>query len=89
MVVEVIITATVPPIDKDLKYLRLAASELTSSQDSVTVNVEEEIGIFFLTTTFKMKTTAQYKVVDHICKQFEYSTFDLEGYQEMCISFSR
>jgi hypothetical protein len=36
-----------------------------------------------------MKTTAEYKVVDRISKEFDFWTFDLEGYQEMIISFPR
>ena len=34
-----------------------------------------------------MKTTAEYKVVDRISKEFKFWTFDLEGYREMIISF--
>lgn len=34
-----------------------------------------------------MKTIAEYKVVDRISKEFDFWTFDLEGYQEMIISF--
>ncbi|MGB5972462.1 MAG: hypothetical protein WBG38_04045 [Nodosilinea sp.] len=42
-----------------------------TGQDSIAVNVEED-SKFFLTTIFKMKTAAQYKVVDPILKEFEF-----------------
>jgi hypothetical protein len=36
-----------------------------------------------------MKTTAQYKVIDDIWSEFKFWTFDLEGYQDMSVSFSK
>jgi len=36
-----------------------------------------------------MRTTAQYKVVDDIASEFKFQTFDLEGYQDMTISFPK
>jgi hypothetical protein len=89
MNVEVVVVTSVPPTEEDIDSLRFAASELTKKQDSITVNVEQKDGQFFMSTTFDMKTAAQYKVVDSISKEFEFSTVHLEGYQEMIISFSR
>ncbi|MBE9140533.1 hypothetical protein IQ254_25595 [Nodosilinea sp. LEGE 07088] len=87
MNVEVVIVVSVPPTEKDLDDLSFAASRLTNKQDSTAVNVKAENDQFLLATTFTMKTAAQYKVVDHISKEFEFSTVGLEGYQEMIISF--
>lgn len=87
MNVKVVIIASVPPTEKDLDDLRFAASTLTNKQDSIAVNINEENGQFYLATAFKMKTAAQYKVVDRISKEFEFSTVRLEGYEDMIISF--
>jgi ABC-type microcin C transport system permease subunit YejB len=89
MHVNVIVITSVPPTEKDLEDLRFAASALTSQQDSITTEINEENGQFLLIASFKMKTTAQYKVVDAIAKQFEFSLGSLEGYQDMQISFLR
>lgn len=89
MNVKVIIKASVSPTEKDLNNLKFAASALTSNQDSTAVEIQEENGQFLLITSFKMKTTAQYKVIDHISKEFEFSLVNLKGYQDMCISFPR
>jgi hypothetical protein len=51
------------------------------------VSTDKDIKGFALTTNFTMKTTAEYKVVDLISKEFKFWTFDLEGYGEMIISF--
>ena len=87
MNVKVIIRASVSPTEKGLDDLKFAASALTSSQDSIAVEMQEENDQFLLIASFKMKTTAQYKVVDHISKEFELSLVNLKGYQDMCISF--
>ncbi|PZV09110.1 MAG: hypothetical protein DCF32_03190 [Leptolyngbya sp.] len=89
MNVQVTVAASVPPTEKDLDDLSFAASQLTSKQDSIAVEMREEDGQFLLIATFKMKTTAQYKVVDLISKEFEFSLVNLKGYQDMCISFPR
>lgn len=89
MEVQVAIVVSVPPQESDLESLRSAASEVTDRQKSITVNVAEEDGQFILTTQFSMKTTAQYKVVDNISHTFESWTWNLEGYQDMIISFSK
>lgn len=70
-----------------MSFLRSAASELTNKRDSITVEVVEEDGRFSLVTGFSMKTAAQYKVVDKISNRFEFWTWNLEGYQDMMISF--
>lgn len=89
MNVKVIIEASVPPTEKDLGDLRFAASALTSKQNSIVVETQAEDGHFLLIASFKMKTEAQYKVVDRISKEFEFSLVGLEGYQDTCISFLR
>ncbi|MBE9109697.1 hypothetical protein IQ273_09755 [Nodosilinea sp. LEGE 07298] len=89
MNVEVTVVTSVPPTAKDLDDLRLAASALASKQDSIAVDVREEKCQFLLTASFKMKTTAQYKVVDLISAEFEYYLVSLKDYQETIISFPR
>lgn len=89
MNVKVIVEASVPPTEKDLDDLRLAASALTSKQSSIAVEMQEENSQFLLIASFKMKTTAQYKVVDRISKEFEFSLVSLKGYQDTCILFPR
>jgi hypothetical protein len=89
MHVNVIVITSVPPTEKDLEDLRFAASTLTSQQDSITAEINEENGQFLLIASFKMKTTAQYKVVDRIAKEFQFSLVSLKDYQDIQISFSR
>lgn len=95
MNVEVTILVSVPPQKSDLQSLRSAASELSNQQTRITVNVMEtegrfeDEGRFALVTRFVMKTAAQYKVVDKISDKFEFWTWNLEGYQDMIISFPR
>jgi hypothetical protein len=86
MNVRVTIEVSTPPTASNLNNLRLAASELTNNLKSIVVTCEDS-KCFSLITNFTMKTTAQYKVVDRITKEFNFWTFDLEGYQEMIISF--
>jgi len=88
MQVQVTIIVSSPPRETDLESLRSAASELTNKRDSITVEGAEAEGRFSLVTCFSMKTAAQYKVVDKISDKFEFWTWDLEGYQEMMISFA-
>jgi hypothetical protein len=87
MNVRVTIEVSTPPIANNLDNLRSAASELTNKIKSVNVTTDEDSKGFSLTTSFTMKTAAQYKVVDRISKEFNFWTFDLEGYREMIISF--
>jgi hypothetical protein len=87
MNVEVTIVVSTPPIKKNLDGLKSAASRLTNNKKSITVRVNEQGDRFSLTTNFTMKTAAQYKVVDDIASEFEFWTFDLQGYQDMSISF--
>ena len=89
MNVEVIIVVSTPPVEKDFDSLRAAASKLTNNQKSITVRTTEEGERFSLITNFPMKTTAQYKVVDNITSEFKFWTSELEGYQDMVISFSK
>ncbi|TVQ12974.1 MAG: hypothetical protein EA368_03040 [Leptolyngbya sp. DLM2.Bin27] len=70
MNVKVTIEAAVSPPEKDLNDLQFAASALTSKPDSIAVAIQEENGQFFLIASFKIKTTAQYKVVDRISEGF-------------------
>jgi hypothetical protein len=87
MNVRVTIEVSTPPTASNLDNLRSAASELTNNLKSIVVSTDEDSKGFSLTTVFTMKTTAQYKVVDRISKEFKFWTFDLEGYREMIISF--
>jgi hypothetical protein len=87
MNVRVKIEVSTPPTASNLDNLRSAASELTNNIKSIVVITDEDSRGFSLTTIFTMKTTAQYKVIDRISKEFKFWTFDLEGYQEMIISF--
>jgi hypothetical protein len=87
MNVRVTINVSTPPTAIDLDNLRSAASELTNNIKSIVVSTDEDRKCFSLIASFTMKTTAQYKVVDLISKEFEFWTFDLEGDREMIISF--
>ncbi len=89
MNVKVLVVASVLPTEKDLDDLRFAASQLTNKQDSIAVEMKEEDGQFLLLASFKMKAIAQYKVVDLISKEFEFSLVRLQGYQDIHISFPR
>jgi hypothetical protein len=87
MNVRVTIEVSTPPTASNLDKLRSAASELTNDLKNIIVSTDEDSRGFSLMTVFTMKTAAQYKVVDRIGKEFKFWTFDLEGYQEMIISF--
>jgi hypothetical protein len=87
MNVRVTIEVSTPPTASNLDKLRSAASELTNNLKSIIVSTDEDSRCFSLITVFTMKTAAEYKVVDRISKEFKFWTFDLEGYQEMIISF--
>lgn len=87
MNVQVIILVSTPPLEKDIDSLKAAASKLTNDRKSITVEAYEEGDHFSLITNFTRRTTAQYKVVDDIASEFKFWTFDLEGYQDMIISF--
>jgi hypothetical protein len=89
MNVEVIIEVSIPPSEKNLDNLKSAAVRLTNNIKSITVAVNKKGDRFSLITTFTMKTTAQYKVVDDIDSEFKLWTFNLQGYQDMMISFPR
>jgi hypothetical protein len=88
MQVQVTIIVSSPPEETDLESLRSAASELTNKPDSITVEVTEADGRFSLVTCFAMKTAAQYKVVDKVAHKFKFWTWNLDGYQDMMISFA-
>jgi hypothetical protein len=87
MNVRVTIEVSTPPTASNLDKLRSAASELTNNIKSIIVSTDENSRGFSLISVFTMKTTAEYKVVGRISKEFNFWTFDLEGYQEMIISF--
>ena len=87
MNVRVTIEVSTPPTASNLDKLRSAASELTNNLKSVNVTTDEDSKGFSLITVFTIKSIAEYKVVDRISKEFNFWTFDLEGYQEMIISF--
>jgi hypothetical protein len=89
MNVRVTIEVSIPPTASNLDRLRSAASELTNNLKSIVVSTDKDSKGFSLTTVFTMKTAAEYKVVDQISKEFEFWTFDLEGYQDMMISFPK
>jgi hypothetical protein len=87
MNVQVTLNVSTPPTAGNLDNLRSAASELTNNLKSIVVSTDENSKGFSLTTSFTMKTAAQYKIIDRISKEFDFWTFDLEGYREMIISF--
>ena len=87
MNVRVTIEISTPPTVSNLDNLRSAASELTNNLKSIVVSTEEDSKGFSIITNFTIKTTAEYKVVDRISKEFKFWTFDLKGYREMIISF--
>ena len=87
MNIEVIIEVDTPPEKKDLDSLRNAASRLTNNPKSITVQMIQTGDRISLITNFTMKTKAQYKVIDDIWSEFKFWTFDLEGYQDMSVSF--
>lgn len=89
MNVEVIIKVDIPPKEKDFASLRMAASKLTNNPKSITVRTTQTGDYISLITNFTMKTNAQYKVVDDIWSEFKFWTFDLEGYQDVSISFPK
>jgi hypothetical protein len=87
MNVRVTIQVSTPPTASNLDKLRTSASELTNNLKSIVVSIDENSKYFSIITSFTMKTTVECKVVDRISKEFKFWTFDLEGYQEMIISF--
>jgi hypothetical protein len=88
MNVEVTILVSSQPTDQNLESLKTAAAELTDNRRSITVTVQEcESSEYELVAHFTMRRSAQYKVVDDIAHRFEFYTWDLEGYQDMSISF--
>jgi hypothetical protein len=88
MNVEVTILVSSPPTDQNLESLKAAAAELTDTRRSITVTVQEyESSRYELITNFTMRRSVQYKVVDDISHRFEFYTWNLEGYQDMSISF--
>jgi murein L,D-transpeptidase YafK len=87
MNVEVTIEVSTPPIEKNLDNLKTAASKLTNNINSITVQVYEKGDRFFLVTSFTMRKAAQDKAVGDIDSEFEFWTFNLQGYQDSTISF--
>lgn len=89
MNVKVTIDVSTLPIEKNIDDLRRAAFSLTDNRKSIMVKIIDNGGLFSLITNFTMRTTAQYKVVDNISREFKFWTFDLDGYEEMTISFPK
>ncbi|MCB1194408.1 MAG: hypothetical protein KDK90_28505 [Leptospiraceae bacterium] len=89
MKVEVTIMVSTPASEKDLKSLQNAGYRLTNNKKSVKVKTIKKDNHFLLISTFDIKTTAQYEVVDIISKEFKFWTFDLEGVQDIAISFDK
>jgi hypothetical protein len=86
MNVQVTILVSRQPTDHNLESLEAAAAELTDDRRSVTVTMQEDER-YKLVTHFTMRRSAQYKVVSDIAHRFKLHTWDLEGYQDMSISF--
>jgi hypothetical protein len=86
MNVQVTILVASQPTDQNLESLKAAAAELTDNRRSITVVVQED-DRYELITRFTMRRSAQYKVVSDIAHRFKLHTWDLEGYQDMSISF--
>jgi hypothetical protein len=89
MNVEVMIEVSIPPKENDLDNLRRAASALTNTPGSITVRTAQAGDRISLITNFTMRTTAQYKVVDDIYREFKFWTLNLESYENMTISFPK
>ncbi|GAP99743.1 hypothetical protein [Leptolyngbya sp. NIES-2104] len=89
MNVEVTIVVSTPPREEDFDSLRLAAARLTDHPSSITVQMEQTNDRISLITNFTMRTTAQYKVVGDISSQFKFHTFDIEGYEDIIITFPK
>jgi hypothetical protein len=86
MNVQVTILVSSQPTDQNLESLEAAAAELTDDRRRITVTVQEGER-YKLVTHFTMRRSAQYKVVSDIAHRFKFYTWDLEGYQDMSISF--
>lgn len=89
MNVEVAIVVSTPPLKQDIDGLKHAASALTNNQKSIKVKTLKAGDRFSLITRFTMRTAAQYKVVEAISSEFDFWTFDLQGYQDISISFPK
>lgn len=71
----------------DLDRMKIAAQKLTNNKRSIQVSIQDAEENYAVVTDFTMKTTAQYKVVDNISREFEFWTDNIKGYQDMIIQF--
>lgn len=76
-----------PVSQSDLDSFKSAAQELTSNRRSIQVSIQDAEENYVVVTNFIMGTTAQYKVVDNISREFEFWTDNIKGYQDMSIQF--
>ena len=89
MNVRVTILVSAPPSPQNVDSLKTAALDLTNDKNSIKVQTNQKGDHHALITDFKMRTTAQYKVVDLISKTFNFQMWDFEGYQDMTIQFPK
>ena len=87
MNVRVTILISNPPTRQNVDSLKAAALDLTNDKNSIKVTTQQKDDHHTLITDFKMRTAAQYKVVDKISKTFKFQLWDFEGYQDMTIQF--
>ncbi|MGF1571320.1 MAG: hypothetical protein ACFCVD_25135 [Nodosilinea sp.] len=71
MKVEVSLTYATAPAAEEIELIQEAGSRLTSNAKSVTVEGFPQDGQHIVRLTFKMRTQAQYKVVDGISDEVQ------------------
>ena len=87
MNVRVTVLVSTPPSPQNVDSLKTAAMKLTNDKSHIKVQTKQKGDYHALITDFKMRTTAQYKVVDLISKTFKFQMWDFEDYQDMTIEF--
>ena len=89
MNVSVTLLFSQPVPQSDVDSFKSAAQKLTNNRKSIQVSIQIVEENYAVVTDFTMKTTAQYKVVDNISREFEFWTDNIKGYQDMSIQFPK
>lgn len=89
MNVSVTLIFSQPVSQSDLDSFEIAAQILTSNKRSVQVSIQDTEENYAVVTNFTMRTTAQYKVVENMSREFEFWTDNIEGYQDIVIQFAK
>ncbi|CAN5649531.1 hypothetical protein BH23CYA1_BH23CYA1_23810 [soil metagenome] len=87
MDVEIDIFLSDPPDKVYIDSLTTTALNCTNAKKSVRAEGVASVDNYVVTVKFTMKTAAQYKVVDGICRAFKSKAWDYEGYRDMTIRF--